>query len=155
MEEREAAEMETELRQLLREAGLDPVVDEVDATIVEGKSVVEKRKIDTAGPSDELVAIDYTATERYELLLEAVRRALVEPAAFEASAEARLVAAAGAASISFVDPEGNAVRTLGEPESEQLRGRVRSGNRIDRQAAADIAALLAQLDPRINDAATR
>src|SRR4051812_34392509 len=102
MDEREIHELDSELRRVLRDVGLDRIVDEVDATIVEGRSKTERRKIDKSGPSEELVAIDYTPRERYELLLDATRRALVQPAAFEASAEDRLIHRIHAASITFL-----------------------------------------------------
>jgi hypothetical protein len=149
MDEREISELDRELRRVLRDAGLDRIVDQVDATIVEGRSVTERRKIDKSGPSEELVAVDYTARERYQLLLDAIRRAVVEPAAFEASAEVRLIERVGAASFTFLDPEENAVRTIGQPTSMEHRLRARDARRtLDRDAAGDVSAVLSRLDPR-------
>jgi hypothetical protein len=64
MDERDIPELDRELRRVLRDSGLDRVVDEVDATIMEGRSKTERRRIDRSGPTEELVAVDYTARER-------------------------------------------------------------------------------------------
>ena len=79
MDEKEIQELDDELRKVLRAAGLERLVDDVDATIAEGRSKSEKRQIDKGAFTEELVAIEYTSIERYELLLDATRRAVVEP----------------------------------------------------------------------------
>jgi hypothetical protein len=87
------------------------------------------------------------------LLLDATRRAVVEPAAFEGSAELRLMRQLGAASITFVDPDGATVRTLGERDRTSLVDvPSRDAHRqLDRARAIEAGALLARLDPREAD----
>jgi hypothetical protein len=151
MDEQDVPEVDRELRSALRGAGLGRVVDEVDATIAEGRSRVEKRKIDIGGPSEELVAIEYSVRERYLLLLDATRRAVVEPTAFEASAEQRLFDRAGATSITFVDPEGEQVRQVGDrgvPSAARSADLYPAARRLDRSTAKSIEEILGELDLR-------
>jgi hypothetical protein len=152
MDSAEIEALDSGLREVLRASDLGHVVDEVDATIVEGRSQTQKLKIEGRQATDELVAIDYTPAERYELLLDAARRALVQPASFAASAEARLLAPTRAASITLLDPEGTDLRTLGRPTTPGRPPQPRDGRRdIDRGAADEIDGLLDQLDPRTTD----
>lgn len=153
MDETEIAEVDAALREILRQAELGRIVEEVDATIMEGRSISEKRKIDKGAASEELVAVDYSARERYELLLDAVRRATVEPAAYEESAEKRLIGQVGASSITFMSPGRRPRRTIGRtgavrPEDLPVSGVVDPERKTDRERALEIEGLLAELDPR-------
>jgi len=153
MDDEEIQELDDELRKVLRAAGLDRLVDDVDATIAEGRSKSEKRRIDKGALTEELVAIEYTSIERYELLLDATRRAVVEPADLEESIEDRLLERGDAQSVSFVDPDGTDVRELPaldayRPQDDAAR---RSTRRVDRAAAKEIDEILRALDPRFNE----
>src|SRR3954467_2247115 len=77
--------IEEELREALREAELSWLLEEVDRTIVEGRPVVRGKKgerreftLEFDARDGEVTAEDFTANERVLLILDAIRRTLVD-----------------------------------------------------------------------------
>ena len=148
MDEVDMTELDQELRTILGEIGLAEILDEVDVTIAEGRSETERRKIGKERPTDELVGVDYTDRERYELLLDAIRRAAVEPAGFQQSMESRLLDDASVDSVSFVDQDGDVVRRLSVRAQAATPAESEDFQRVDAMDADKTAAIVDSLDPR-------
>src|SRR4051794_39133067 len=92
------AAVERELREALTAAQLDWLLAEVDRTIAEGRAVVRGRRGERRpfGPEfdireGEVTAEAFTTTERVQLIIEALRRTLVEAPALAEEASQLLV----------------------------------------------------------------
>jgi hypothetical protein len=119
--EDEREQLETELREALREAGLDWLLAQVDRTIAEGRAVVvagpRREQMPFTGEFDardrEVTAEPFSVGERVELLLSALERTLVQAPALAEETQRLLVVDGEAASVSFADPAtGDVVRVL-------------------------------------------
>jgi hypothetical protein len=123
MDDVEAAEIELELRAMILDAGLTWVLEEVDEALAEGfVEVTDKPSVRTSKARDigKVEALSsgtlnrrrdekirpYTPTERTFLLIDAIRRAVVETAALEQQLTSSLKELADADEVRFaVEPD--------------------------------------------------
>lgn len=141
--------VEDELRDALREAGLGWLLDEVDRTIAEGRPVVRGRKgerrpftLEFDARDGEVTAEDFTASERVELILDALRRTLVD-APDLADETARLLAeseSGASPAVVFVDPASDEERRAFPTPEQRQRGR---------DAAARLRDALTEIERRV------
>lgn len=125
-----AERLESELREALSQAGLDWMLDEVDRAVAEGRAVLRTRRgeREAFGPEldtrdAEVTAESYTAAERSKLLVDALRRTLVDAPAL-ADETIELLSGEQLPEIAFVDPATGEIKRTFPDENERARARV-------------------------------
>lgn len=129
-----AAALERELRSALEQAGLDWMLDELDRAFAEGRAVIRSRqgKREPFGPEfdtrdGEVTADSYTAVERTQLLIDALRRTLVDAPALADETIEMLSPELPIERVAFIDPASSETRRVFPDENERARGREEAG----------------------------
>lgn len=141
------ATIERELREALREAQLQWLLEEVDRTIAEGRAVVIGRRGERLpfGPEfdareGEVTAEAFTTEERIQLIVDALRRTLVDAPALAESASRLIAGDDSAIEVVFLDPvSGDRRRDV--PSADQRTAA--------NAAAADLQAVLMEIERSI------
>ena len=154
MTEGEATAVEEELRDVVAEAGLQWVLDQVDEFVLEGKP--EFRRFRGArGDESEAYVRDltikrgvprsepYTPSERVSLLLEAIARITSQPLEFEAEISATVVGDAALDDVAWIDELER------EPRRSVLEAEQR--DQSTRAAAEELHPVLVQLLERARE----
>jgi hypothetical protein len=132
--EARAEALERELREALRQAGLDWMLDEIDRAVAEGRAVVRSRQGEREpfGPEfdirdAEVTADRYTAAERTQLLIDALRRTLIDAPALADETMELLSAERPIERVEFVDPASGETRRAFPDERERAVARNEAG----------------------------
>lgn len=122
----------------MRQAGLDWMLSELDRAFAEGRAVVRSRQgtREPFGPEfdvrdAEVTADRYTATERTQLLIDALRRTLVDAPALANETVELLSTEHAIERVAFIDPASGETRRAFPDESELARGRA-DASRLNR-----------------------
>jgi hypothetical protein len=136
--EARAVALERELRNALRQAGLAWMLDEIDRAVAEGRAVVRSRRGEREpfGPEfdirdAEVTADRYTAKERTQLLIDALRRTLVDAPALADETVEMLSTERTIERLAFVDPASGETRRAFPDESERATARAEA-DRLNR-----------------------